>query len=217
MGCIFWQIWQNGQRPKKMVFDQWRTPTCTLEGLRPLGTLVGPHGGNLVPHSSGGWPGLQTTRQQPLLASFVAKWNLSGSPGVSFLNGPHKFSVSWWRPTQFSLLYQKGLNKGIPMQIGGQEPKIQIFSMHFACKCHGGGVQIRLANDSSATSSQNSGFKRSKESFRIDLLTKKGAKFWKKWFLTENWRKRIFCPGGGSQKKWHMPPVLCDPEELSHV
>ena len=45
------------------------------------------------------------------------------------------------------------------MQIGGPEPKNQIFSMHFACKCHAGGVQIHLANESSATVSRNSGLK----------------------------------------------------------
>ena len=77
-----------------MDFDQWHTPTGFPEGLRPLGTLVGPHGGNLAPHSSGGSPGLQRARQQQLQASFVAKLNLPGSPGVLFLDGPHKFSES---------------------------------------------------------------------------------------------------------------------------
>ena len=79
---------------KKMDFDQWHTPTGFPEGLRPLGTSVGPHGGNLATLSSGGSTGLQSARQQELQASFVAKSNLPGSPGVSFLDGPHKFSES---------------------------------------------------------------------------------------------------------------------------
>ena len=38
-------------------------------------------------------------------------------------------------------------------------------------------AKFRLANDCSATVSQNSGFKRPDCSYRIDLSTKKGVKF----------------------------------------